>query len=115
MTSTHRNDLETVSADHGESVAHYCDICGVNQSTRGKIFTNAHDVWQHKRKRHPEACAALAVNAAPVADAAARPARQKAAKTVQIPRRPPQVHFCPSCGCNLQAVQAALEFVNESM
>jgi hypothetical protein len=112
MTVVH--PAEGASAE--ESGLLICDICGVNQSSRGKIFTLPSDVMQHKRKRHPEA-----VNSSPPppppsgAAPKQKPSGRRNRAATHIPaNQPSHVKFCPHCGFNLAVVHAAIEFVNEA-
>ena len=110
MTSLTRNSEHLINGHNGGG-AHVCEVCGVNQSSRGKLFASVHDVWQHKRKRHPEVCEA----GVPKAAAAPKRIRQKTLRPAPDAHQGThQVQFCPHCGFHLQVVHAAMEFVNGS-
>lgn len=109
-------ELESAPQRNGKA-AHVCDICGVNQSARGKLFMSAREVWQHKRKRHPAACEGQADQEAPAAVSSAVPVVQRRQKKSRrsappVSRRFPSVKFCPCCGFSLDVVHAAMEFVS---
>ena len=95
-----------------------CHICGATTSRRGRLFGTRADLLRHLRSSHRdvplgpigEISPALPPN--PPSDPAlsrppaAAPRKKASDSTVHA-------KFCPSCGCNLSVINAALSFAAE--
>lgn len=89
-----------------------CPICGAAESVRGRRFQTNQDLQTHLRKAHPD-------KAATRRSVDTKTARPKAKSKMQNGhgRLGARVlaRFCPSCGCNLDVVNAAMRIVNEGI
>jgi len=96
----HQGDLETdLTVAQSRSHLFSCDICGATTGRRGQLFRNMDDVLQHQRLKHKKII--------PIPKSS-----QETNGPSESTTEYSVVKFCPQCGCNVQAVGAALNARN---